>query len=102
MHFLHHHEDTPVVIYTTPFCSYCRAAKKLLDDNDFDYIEVDLSKKPDSVRQELIAQTGHRTVPMIIVNEFFIGGYDELRVMHNTGEFDKLYYKELSENEHRS
>jgi glutaredoxin 3 len=43
-----------------------------------------------TARQELIAATGHRTVPQIFVGETFVGGYDELRALDARGELDVL------------
>lgn len=97
----HSHADnaqanSPVTIYTTPTCGYCRAAKQLLDDKGVLYTHVDLTQKPAAVREALIARTGHRTVPMVFVGEHFVGGYTELATINASGEFDVLYEKERS------
>ncbi|MDA8579262.1 glutaredoxin 3, partial [Rhodobacteraceae bacterium] len=36
-----------IEIYTTPFCGYCLAAKRLLKQKKAPFHEIDLSKNPD-------------------------------------------------------
>tara|TARA_B100000575_G_scaffold153833_1_gene122698 strand:+ start:1131 stop:1349 length:219 start_codon:yes stop_codon:yes gene_type:complete len=43
-----------------------------------------------TARKDLIARTGHRTVPQIFIGETFVGGYDELRAMDADGKLDLL------------
>jgi glutaredoxin 3 len=58
-----------VEIYTTPFCPYCIAAKRLLQTKGVAYVETDVSRDP-SLRQAMMQRAGGRhTVPQI-----FIGG----------------------------
>ena len=36
----------PVTLYTTPFCGYCRAAKRLLRDKGIGFEEIDVATDP--------------------------------------------------------
>ena len=38
----------------------------------------------------MIEMTGKRTVPQIYINDKYIGGFDELRKLDNTGDLDKV------------
>jgi len=79
-----------VRMYTTMFCGYCRAAKQYLKQvKNVTVEEIDLTDEPEQ-RAELIAKTGHRTVPMIFVGDTFVGGYDEMRNLDRSGELDEL------------
>lgn len=70
---------TKATVYTTTYCSYCQAAKQLLTEHNIEFEEVALDDKPE-LRAELAeANGGWRTVPMIVLDDKFIGGYQELR-----------------------
>ncbi len=66
-----------VKILTSPTCSYCHAAKDLLQREGIAYQEVDTLKDREQA-QQLLIQSGQRTVPQIFINEKPIGGFTEL------------------------
>ena len=74
-----------VTVYTTPICPYCVRSKQLLSSKGIEYDEVDLSRDF-ALRQELMAKTRHRTVPMIFIGDEFIGGFDQLYALDRAGE----------------
>jgi len=77
-----------VRIYTTQYCSYCRAAKALLARKGIAYQEIDVTED-DATRAWLVETTGQRTVPQIFVGEEAIGGYRELSALDSTGDLVK-------------
>ena len=72
--------DTDFLMYTTTFCPYCVAAKRLLKSKGLTFSEINFDSDH-TVRTEVVTETGHRTVPVIIDirgdNPMFIGGFDE-------------------------
>jgi len=78
-----------VSIYTTDYCGYCRAAKRLLDQKGVPYEEIDLSSD-DAGRTALRERTGRTTVPQIFVGETHVGGYDDMRALEARGGLDPL------------
>lgn len=67
-----------IVIYTTQYCSFCRAAKKFLEDKGLEYKEIPVDDNPE-LRAEVSERNGnYRTVPMIEIDGKFVGGYSEL------------------------
>lgn len=78
-----------VVIYTTTYCPYCVAAKRLLERKQVEFEEVDVTSDS-SLRLWLVEATGRRTVPQIFINGKPIGGYDELLSLEVAGELDVL------------
>lgn len=74
-----------VTIYTTDYCSYCRAAKALLGLSGILYQEIDVSRDA-AQRAWLLERTGRRTIPQIFVGEDSIGGFDELVALKQSGE----------------
>ncbi len=74
-----------VKIYTTHICPYCVQAKRLLTQLKLPYEEIGLDDKPE-LRQKLSQENrGYRTVPMIFIDDQFIGGYTELLALQKQG-----------------
>ena len=71
-------------IYTTDWCPYCKAAKRLLNSRGFDFEEINLEEKGMD-REELFQQTGGSTVPQILRDGKTIGGFDELQKLDAEG-----------------
>ena len=78
-------KNKDVVVYTTDYCPYCRAAKDLLRNKGIAYREVDVTSD-DKTREELVAMAGGRTtVPQIFVDGKAMGGYDDLATFFRNG-----------------
>ena len=81
---------TRIVLYTTPFCGYCRASKRLLADKGLDFEEIDVAFDQEK-RGEMIGRAaGMRTVPQIFIDGRHVGGYDELAALEREGKLDAL------------
>lgn len=65
------------VVYTKPNCSYCKKTKSLLSGYNVDYKPL-TSTNINSIRRKHSIPKSHTTAPIIIHNDEFIGGYDEL------------------------
>lgn len=78
-----------VVIYTTRICPYCIRAKHLLQRKDvpFDEIRIDFDREQARVMME---RSRRRTVPQIFVDDFHVGGYDDLAALDKRGGLDPL------------
>ena len=79
-----------IKILTSPTCHYCHAAKDLLQQHELDYQEVDLLKESEQA-QQLLIQSGQRTVPQIFINQKPIGGFTELSELLRHSEFDLIH-----------
>jgi glutaredoxin 3 len=74
-----------VEIYTSPFCGYCHAAKRLLKERGAAYEEICVMMNGEK-RQEMMARAGgRRTVPQIFIDGRHIGGCDDLVALDRTG-----------------
>lgn len=74
-------------IYTSQTCPYCVKAKKLLSMLKLEYTEHNVDNSFDEMCNELSEkynQPGISTVPQIIINDHYIGGYDDLENMYKT------------------
>jgi glutaredoxin 3 len=79
-----------ILVYSTPFCGYCGAAKRLLANKGAQFTEVDVMFDP-ARKQEMIDKSGGlRTVPQIFIDGRHIGGFDDLSALDASGELDGL------------
>jgi len=79
-----------VTIYTTPFCGFCHAAKRLLSQKGVEFREIDVSYDAQQ-RQEMVRRAGgRRTVPQIFIGDRHVGGCDDLRGLDAKGELGPL------------
>ncbi|VVB81670.1 putative Thioredoxin [uncultured archaeon] len=67
---------TKVIVYSTPSCPYCTAAKEFLTENKIDFEVIDVSKDQ-SKAQEMIEKSGQMGVPVIDINGTIIVGFDK-------------------------
>lgn len=79
-----------ITLYTTPFCGYCRAAKRLLGKKGANFTEIDLFSAPEKRAEMVRRSDGERTVPQIFIGEFHVGGFDELFDLEQDGKLDPL------------
>jgi glutaredoxin-like YruB-family protein len=68
-----------VIIYTTPTCTYCSAAKSYLQQLHVDYTEIDVSRDPAKV-QTMVEKSGQTGVPVIDIDGEIIIGFDKRRL----------------------
>jgi len=80
----------PVEIYTTPFCGYCQAAKRLLTQKGVSFTEVDVSRDAAERQAMMRRARGRHTVPQIFVGETHVGGCDDLFALERAGKLDAL------------
>ena len=79
-----------IVIYSSSYCPYCSAAKRLLAKKGVAYEEIDIDGYP-AVREEMRAKSGGlNTVPQIWIGDVHVGGCDELHALDAAGKLDPL------------
>ncbi|GAB1378040.1 MULTISPECIES: glutaredoxin 3 [Pararhodobacter] len=79
-----------VEIYTSPFCGYCHAAKRLLKQKGVSFTEIDVLEHPDRKAEMVNRAKGGRTVPQIFIDGKHIGGSDDLHALDRRGGLDPL------------
>ncbi|GKT12892.1 MAG: glutaredoxin 3 [Thiomicrorhabdus sp.] len=78
-----------VVIYSTRSCPYCTMANRLLKSKGVEFQIIDVGGDP-SLWTEMETKTGRNTVPQIFIDDFHVGGFDDLSAADKRGELDKL------------
>ncbi len=77
-------------IYTTEVCPYCIRAKNLLEKKGASYNEIRVDGSPDLIKEAVERSGGLRTVPQIFIEDYHVGGCDELYALENEGKLDGL------------
>ena len=82
-----------ITIYTSEMCPYCIKAKKLLNTLNLDFEEINSDGNFDEMCESLsqkFNRPGISTVPQIIINDHYIGGYDDLEHLYKTKKLDEF------------
>jgi len=80
----------PVVVYTTPYCSFCISAKALLRRKGVEFTEINVAGAPDKRSEMVERANGLTTVPQIFIGSDHVGGCDELHALDGDGKLDSL------------
>lgn len=78
-----------IIIYTSAWCPYCIRAKQLLTQKRVTFQEISVDGKSD-VRAKMSQKANSNSVPQIWINDFHVGGCDDLVALENEGKLDKL------------
>ena len=81
--------DKEILIYSSYNCGYCDRAKKLLEEKNISYREINIQDDPTEREAMLKKANGRRTVPQIFINEVHIGGFQELHRIVIEGNLEK-------------
>jgi glutaredoxin 3 len=64
-------------------------AKRLLDKKGVSYTEINVDSES-GLREEMMRKTNRRTVPQIYIDDFHVGGFDELYALDQQKKLDEL------------
>lgn len=78
-----------VVLYTTGFCPYCIRARNLLSKKGVEFTELRIDKDP-SLRIEMENRSQRHTVPQIFIDDYHVGGCDDMIELDIDGKLDGL------------
>lgn len=67
-------------------------AKDLLSAKGIEYKEVNAEESIEEFTS-LAMKHNHRTVPMIFINDTFVGGFDQLKALNDSGKLDETVAK---------
>ncbi len=74
-----------VTVYSTKNCPYCRMAKAFLDKHGVPYESIDVGENSDAAKK-MIDLSGQRGVPVILVDDEIIIGFDSQKLNELFGE----------------
>jgi glutaredoxin 3 len=76
--------DKTVTIYSTPVCHFCHMAKDFFKEHNIAYVEHDVATDQ-AARAEMIDMSGQMGVPVIVIGDDLIIGFDEPKVKEILG-----------------
>ena len=79
-----------VEIFTSPYCGFCCRAKSLLEKKGVDFDEIDIAVQPSRKPEMVKRAKGANTVPQIFIDDFHVGGCDDLYNLDSKGKLDPL------------
>jgi glutaredoxin-like YruB-family protein len=65
-----------VIIYSAPWCVYCKMAKAYMDENKVKYTELDVSAD-EKAKEDMIKKSGQLAIPVMDVDGEIIIGFDK-------------------------
>lgn len=68
-----------VIVYSTPTCGHCVSVKKYLKDKGIDYKDINVAED-EQARSEMIEKTGRMAVPVVLVDEHVVVGFDKTKL----------------------
>ncbi len=68
-----------VTIYSTPTCHFCHAAKEFFTEHNVPFTDHDVAADLEK-RKEMIDLSGQMGVPVIVIGDRMIIGFDQPRV----------------------
>ncbi len=68
-----------VIIFSTPTCSFCTAAKRYFREKNVRFTDVDVSRD-ESAARDMMRRTGQMGVPVILINNRPIVGFDRPKI----------------------
>ena len=78
-----------IEIYTSPLCGYCHMAKRLLNQKDVEFEEINVMGN--LIKRSQMKKRAQRTsVPQIFIDDNHIGGFDDLYALEQSGQLDPL------------
>lgn len=73
-----------VTIYSTPTCHFCKMAKEFFEEKGVQYTDYDVAADA-AKRQEMIGLTGQLGVPVIVVGDEVLVGFDREKLADKLG-----------------
>jgi len=68
-----------VIIFTTPTCGFCNAAKSYFRQKGIRFTDVDVSRDPAAAR-DMVRRSGQTGVPVIDIGGKIVVGFDKSRI----------------------
>ena len=73
-----------VTIYSTPTCHFCEMAKEFFAEKNIQYTGYDVSVDA-AKREEMIQLTGQLGVPVIVIGDEIMVGFDRAKIAAKLG-----------------
>jgi len=66
-------------VFTTVSCPYCQTLKMFLEENGFEFEELDVGQDKEA-RTEMVKKSGALEVPVVDIDGKFVVGFDKEKI----------------------
>jgi glutaredoxin 3 len=73
-----------ILIYSTPTCHFCQAAKAFFKENKVEFTDYNVAEDTEK-RNEMVEKSGQMGVPVIMIGGEMVIGFDEGKVKEMLG-----------------
>jgi len=73
-----------VTIYSTPTCHFCHMAKEFFAEKNVEFTDFDVAADTEK-RKEMVEKSGQMGVPVIIIGDDIIVGFNKPKVVELLG-----------------
>lgn len=73
-----------ITIYSTPSCHFCHMAKEFFTANNVVFTDIDVASDA-TKRQEMMEKSGQLGVPVIVIDEDIIVGFNKPKIVELLG-----------------
>ena len=73
-----------ITIYSTPSCHFCHAAKDFFNENNIEFTDYNVAEDTEK-RKEMMDKTGQMGVPVIIIDDEIIIGFNKPKLKELLG-----------------
>ncbi len=73
-----------VTIYSTPSCHFCHMAKDFFKEKNIEFQDFDVAGNQEN-RKEMIEKSGQMGVPVILIGDKIIVGFNKPKIMELLG-----------------
>ena len=77
-----------LIVYSAPWCSDCREAKRFLDKHKIAYKEVNIENDP-AAAEDVVKHAGRRSIPQFVIDGKWVQPYTPGKGFHYE-EMEKL------------
>jgi mycoredoxin len=64
-----------ILVYSALWCPDCRLAKRFLHEHNLPFKEIDIETTPGAAGDEVVKQTGKRSVPQFVIDGEWVQPY---------------------------
>jgi glutaredoxin-like YruB-family protein len=68
-----------VIVFSTPTCTYCNAAKRYFRQKGIHFKDVDVSRDPAAAR-DMVRRSGQQGVPVIDIGGKIVVGFNQPKI----------------------
>ena len=72
-------KQKPVIVYSTPTCTYCTQIKKYFDEKGIRYRDIDVSKDQKAA-ETMVKRSGQQGVPQTDIGGQVVIGFDRIKI----------------------